>query len=871
MTLTATSTRRVYDFDEEAPGGRHQLGGKGIGLSEMTRMGLSVPCGFTVTTDACRAYMERGASPDGLADELEAAIHRLELRTGKRFGSTENPLLVSVRSGAAISMPGMMDSVLDLGLCDAAAEGLARRTGNAHFAYDSYRRLIQMYGEVVDGIEGHRFEDALSALKATRGVEVDTALSAEDLRVLVRTFKQIYADAIGREFPQEAQVQLRAAVEAVFRSWQNPRARVYRRLNDIPDTIGTAVNVVQMVFGNAGDRSATGVVFSRDPSTGEKVLYGEFLVDAQGEDVVAGIRAPQPIGRLEEVLPGASGGLRAAVDALESHYRDVQDVEFTIEQGTLYVLQTRSAKRTAPAALKCAVDMAREGLISREEAVKRIEPASLDHVLHPMVDPSFEFEPAATGLPASPGAAVGVVVFDPDVAAERGARVPVILVRFDTTPDDIHGLAAARGILTAHGGMASHAAVVARGMGKPCVAGCEALFIDEQAGVCTIGGHEVREGDVITVDGSTGAVVLAAAPLVEPGPNPDLETILAWADGFRRLGVRANADTPADAERARGFGSEGIGLCRTEHMFFGDERLPVVQEMILAEDEGARRAALARLLPFQQADFEAIFEAMDGLPVTIRLLDPPLHEFLPPEEDATSDQMRKRIRDLREVNPMLGTRGCRLGLQWPEIYEMQVRAIARAAQAVAARTGEAPKVEIMHPLVAFAEELGRLRDLTERVMAEEAPEVPYLCGTMIELPRAALRAAQIAEHADFFSFGTNDLTQTTLGLSRDDAEGKFLSSYIEQGILERNPFETLDQDGVGELVELGIERGRSAKPGLKVGICGEHGGDPRSVAFCHQAGLDYVSCSPFRVPLARLAAAHAALDEQGTSYEVAGG
>jgi pyruvate,orthophosphate dikinase len=753
MTLTALSTRHVYDFDEEAPGGRDQLGGKGIGLSEMTRMGLPVPWGFTVTTDACRAHMESGAFPGGLADELEAAIHRLESRTGKRFGSTENPLLVSVRSGAAISMPGMMDSVLDLGLCDAAAEGLARRTANAHFAYDSYRRLIQMYGEVVDGIDGHRFEHALAELKAARGVVDDTALSADDLRALVATFKRIYADELGREFPQDARTQLRAAVEAVFRSWQNPRARVYRQLNGIPDTIGTAVNVVQMVFGNAGDRSATGVVFSRDPSTGQRVLYGEFLVDAQGEDVVAGIRAPQPLERLEQVLPEAYAGLRAAIDALERHYRDVQDVEFTIEQGTLYILQTRSAKRTASAALKTAVDMAREGLISREEAVKRIEPASLDHVLHPMVDPSFQVEPAATGLPASPGAAVGAVVFDPDVAAERGAREPVILVRFDTTPDDIHGLAAARGILTAHGGMASHAAVVARGMGKPCVAGCEALTIDEGAGVCTIGGHEVREGDVITVDGSTGRVLLGAAPLAEPRANPELETILAWADGCRRLGVRANADTPADAERARGFGAEGIGLCRTEHMFFGEERLPAVQEMILAEDEASRRAALARLLPFQQADFEAIFEAMHGLPVTIRLLDPPLHEFLPAEEEATSEQMRKRIRDLREVNPMLGTRGCRLGLQWPEIYEMQVRAVARAAQAVAARRGEAPQVEIMHPLVAFPEELSRLRELTERVMAEEAPNVAYLCGTMIELPRAALRAAEIREEDDFFYFG----------------------------------------------------------------------------------------------------------------------
>jgi pyruvate, orthophosphate dikinase len=768
-------------------------------------------------------------------------------------------------------MPGMMDSILDLGLSDAAAEGLAHATGNPHFAYDSYRRLIQMYGEVVDGIAAERFEDALAALKTARNAEADTDLSADDLHGLVDTYKTIYVSALGREFPQDAGIQLRAAVEAVFDSWQNPRAQVYRRLNGIPDTIGTAVNIVQMVFGNAGARSATGVAFSRDPSTGVKKLYGEFLIDAQGEDVVAGIRAPQTLDKLAEVLPEAYAEFRRTMEMLERHYRDVQDVEFTIEQGRLYILQTRSAKRTAVAALKTAVDMTREELISREEAVRRIEPASLDHALHPMVDPAAAVEVVGVGLPASPGAAVGAVVFDADVAAERGAREPVILVRFDTTPDDIHGLAAARGILTAHGGMASHAAVVARGMGKPCIAGCDALRIDEEQGICTIGGVEVREGEQLTVDGSTGRVILGAAPLVEPGANADLETILAWADSARRLGVRANADTPVDARRAREFGAEGIGLCRTEHMFFGEERLPVVQEMILADGEPARRAALDRLLPFQQADFEAIFEAMSGLPVTIRLLDPPLHEFLPSEQEATSDAIRERIRELREVNPMLGTRGCRLGLQWPEIYEMQVRAIGRAAKAVAARKGEPPVVEIMHPLVAFAEELHHLRELTERVMAEEAPGIGYLCGTMIELPRAALRAAEIAVHADFFSFGTNDLTQTALGLSRDDAEGKFLSGYLEQGIVVDNPFETLDQVGVGELVSLGVARGRSVKPKLEIGICGEHGGDPRSIAFCHRAGLDYVSCSPFRVPVARLAAAHAALDEQGTRYDVAGG
>jgi pyruvate,orthophosphate dikinase len=871
MTTAAVTTRYVYDFDEEAPRGRTQLGGKGIGLAQMTRIGLRVPSGFTVTTDACRAYMERGALPEGLVDELDAAIRRLEGRTEKRFGSNDNPLLVSVRSGAAVSMPGMMDSVLDLGLSDAAAEGLARRTGNAHFAYDSYRRLVQMYGEVVDGVDGSRFEAALSALKDARRVSADTDLSADDLRALVETFKHIYAEELGRPFPQDARTQLHAAIEAVFRSWQNPRASVYRQLNDIPETLGTAVNVVQMVFGNAGERSATGVVFSRDPSTGERRPSGEFLLDAQGEDVVAGIRAPQPLERLGDVLPHAHLELLDALGLLEQHYRDVQDVEFTIEQGTLYVLQTRSAKRTVAAALRAAVDMVREGLISREEAVMRVDPASLDQVLHPMVDPAYEGEAAAAGLPASPGAATGAVVFDPDVAVDRAVHEAVILVRFDTTPDDIHGLAAAQAILTAHGGMASHAAVVARGMGKPCVAGCDALVIDEARGVCTIGGHAVREGDTITVDGTTGRVLLGSVPLVESGRTAELETVLAWADDVRRLGVRANADTPEDALRARRFGAEGIGLCRTEHMFFGDERLPVVQEMILAEDEAARRAALDKLLPFQQADFEAMFEAMAGLPVTIRLLDPPLHEFLPAEDAATSERMRRRIRELHELNPMLGTRGCRLGVQWPEIYEMQVRAIARAARAVARRTGEPPAVEIMHPLVAFEAELRTLRRLTEQVMREEAPDIACLCGTMIELPRAALRAREIAAYADFFSFGTNDLTQTALGLSRDDAEGKFLTAYLEHGLLERNPFETLDEEGVGELVELGVSRGRSAKPALKIGICGEHGGDPRSILFCHRVGLDYVSCSPFRLPTARLAAAHAALDERGTRYEAAGG
>jgi pyruvate,orthophosphate dikinase len=871
MTAIAVATRYVYDFDEEAPGGREQLGGKGIGLSEMTRLGLPVPKGFTVTTEACLAYMESGAFPGGLVTELDEAVRRLEQATGKRFGDADNPLLVSVRSGAAISMPGMMDSILDLGLSDAAAEALARATGNEHFAYDSYRRLIQMYGEVVEGIDGARFEDALTALKSACGVELDTELTAAQLRDLVATYKSIYVTSIGRPFPEDARAQLRAAIEAVFRSWQNPRAQVYRRLNDIPDSIGTAANVVEMVFGNAGSRSATGVAFSRDPSTGERTLTGEFLIDAQGEDVVAGIRAPQPLEELQALLPEAYAEFADAVERLERHYRDVQDVEFTIQQGALYILQTRSSKRTAAAAVRAAIDMAREGLISRGEAVLRIEPEALDQLLHPSVDPAADVDVVATGLPASPGAARGVAVFDPDVAVERAAREPVVLVRFDTTPDDIHGLAAAQAILTAHGGMASHAAVVARGMGKPCVAGCAALRIDESGTFCELGRVVVREGDLLTIDGSGGRVIVGAAPLVDASTSDGLDTILAWADGYRLLGVRANADTPEDARRARDFGAEGIGLCRTEHMFFGEERLPVVQEMILSETEEERRGALARLLPLQQSDFEAILEAMDGQPVTIRLLDPPLHEFLPREDEATSERMRRRIRALRETNPMLGTRGCRLGLQWPEIYETQVRAIARAALAVGARTGRPPAVEIMHPLVAWAEELHRLRELTARVMAEEAPGAHYLCGTMIELPRAALRAADIARHADFFSFGTNDLTQTALGLSRDDAEGKFLTTYLETGVVADNPFETLDQAGVGELISLGVSRGRAAAPGLKVGICGEHGGDPRSIAFCHTAGLDYVSCSPYRVPVARLAAARAALAEQGTRYDVAGG
>jgi pyruvate,orthophosphate dikinase len=863
------ATRYVYDFDEPSEGGRELLGGKGIGLAEMTQLGAPVPAGFTITTDACRAYMgANGQVPDGLDAEIDEHIESLERKAGKRFGDPADPLLVSVRSGAAVSMPGMMDTILNLGLNDEAAEGLVRATGNARFAYDSYRRLIQMYGEVVEGIEAHRFEEQLARVKEAKGVRQDTDLDADDLKGLIGTYKAIYEEETGRPFAQDAREQLARAVRAVFDSWDTPRAQVYRRAHEIPDDLGTAVNVVQMVFGNKGDDSGTGVAFTRDPSTGEQGLYGEFLVNAQGEDVVAGIRTPEPIEAMRERLPRAFEQLVETMASLERHYRDVQDIEFTVEEGRLFLLQTRSAKRTAAAALKAAVSMVEEGLITREEAVARIDPAQLDQLLHPMLDPQADYEIAARGLNASPGAASGKIVFDADTAAQ--AEGEVILVRWETTPDDIHGLIAAKGILTAHGGMTSHAAVVARGMGKPCVAGCDALSIDVDARIARLNGHELREGDVLTIDGGTGVVIVGPVDLVPPQINEDFETVLAWADDFRRLRVRANADTPDDAAKAREFGAEGIGLCRTEHMFMAEGRLPVVREMIMAEGEEGRRAALEKLLPMQQSDFEGIFEAMAGLPVTIRLLDPPLHEFLPPPEQATDERMRQRIRSLQEANPMLGTRGCRLGLQWPEIYEMQVRAIVRAAKAVEEQTGDAPLVEIMHPLVGFAEELRRLRELTIRTAEEEGGGVDYLCGTMIELPRACMRADEIAEHADFFSFGTNDLTQTALGFSRDDAEGKFLTWYLEDGVLDRNPFETLDQSGVGDLMRIAVERGRSVKE-LKLGICGEHGGEPKSVAFCHTLGLDYVSCSPYRVPLARLAAAQAALAEQGAAYAASGG
>jgi pyruvate, orthophosphate dikinase len=874
-TFEAAPTQRrfAYDFDETCAGGRSLLGGKGAGLAEMTALGVPVPAGFTITTDACRAYMAGGGElPAGLEAEVADHVQRLEQTAGKRFGDRSDPLLLSVRSGAAISMPGMMDTILNLGLNDESVRGLAKLTGNERFARDSYRRLIQMFGEVVDGVEAERFENELAALKQRRGAATDVELTAGDLAELVDTYLAIYRERTGAAFPQAPIDQLMRAVRAVFESWDAPRAKVYRHAYEIPDDLGTAVNVGRMVFGNKNADSATGVCFTRNPATGETGVYGEFLLDAQGEDVVAGIRTPEPLVRLRELMPAAFDELLATMERLERHYRDMQDIEFTIEDGRLYLLQTRSAKRTAAAAVKSAVAMVGEGLIGREEAIRRIDPAQLDQLLHPMLDPSAKLDVSATGLNASPGAACGVVVLDADSAEQRGkAGESVILVRSETSAADIHGLIQAEGIVTAFGGITSHAAVVARGMGKPCVAGVADLVIDLERRVASFGDQEVAEGDTITIDGTAGLVMVGRVELVPPHVNLDFQTLLAWADGMRRLGVQANADTPADALKARELGAEGIGLCRTEHMFMAEQRLPVVRAMIMAADEAERRVALDKLLPMQQGDFEGIFEAMSGLPVTIRLLDPPLHEFLPPAEEATDERMRERIIALHETNPMLGTRGCRLGLLWPEIYEMQVRAIGRAAKAVEQRSGTAPQVEIMHPLVAFAEELERLRELTARTIAEEGG-IDYSCGTMIELPRACMRADEIAEHADFFSFGTNDLTQTALGFSRDDAEGTFLPRYLEERILVHDPFQTLDQSGVGDLMRIAVERGRSTRPDLRLGVCGEHGGDPASIAFFHRLGLDYVSCSPYRVPVARLVAAQAALAALGVGdYDQAGG
>ena len=871
-----TSTQYVYDYAAANGIGRDLLGGKGAGLAEMTALGIPVPAGFTATTAACVQYMAGdGRFPDGFETQIGDAVSRLEEHTGKRFGDQRDPLLVSVRSGAAVSMPGMMDTILNLGLGDDAVRGLAEGTGNPWFAYDSYRRLVQMYGDVVEGVSSHLFEDALAAVKDERGVSENSELSGDDMERVVERFKAIYHEHAGEPFPQDARAQLARAIRAVFESWDTSRAQAYRHANGIPDDIGTAANIVQMVFGNKGDSSGTGVCFTRDPSTGEPGIWGEFLVNAQGEDVVAGIRTPEPIAEMNRQLPEAYEQLVDTVERLEAHYRDMQDIEFTLEEGGLYLLQTRTGKRSAQAALRVAVDMVSEDLISKHEAVARIDPIQLDQLLHPTIDVAATYEVAARGLNASPGAATGAIILDADLAETRGrAGEDVILVRWETAPDDFHGMLPARGILTARGGLTSHAAVVARGMGTPCVVGCEELQIDMDARTATVGTRVFSEGETITIDGATGEVIPGEVPLVAPAMTETFDAVLGWADELRRLEVRANADTPTEAAKAREFGARGIGLCRTEHMFRDDERLPIVRAMVMATTEAERRHLLAKLLPIQQADFEGIFEAMAGLPVTIRLLDWPLHEFLPRLEEAETEEIAARVRALREENPMLGWRGCRLGLLRPEIYEMQVRAIIRAGLATAARMGEAPLIEIMHPLVGFGTELESLRQLTLTTAQEELEaadkSLDFLIGTMIELPRACVRADEIAEHADFFSFGTNDLTQTTLGFSRDDA-GKFLPQYLDQRILVDDPFETLERSGVGDLMRIGVRRAREQKPGIKLGICGEHGGDPRSVHFCDELDLDYVSCSPFRVPLARLAAAQAVLASSGVEAVEVGG
>ena len=879
-----TETRYIYDLHEGDASLKMLLGGKGANLAEMNRIGVPVPDAFTVTTQACVATTNNnGDWPEGLRDQVDAALGRLEERTGKRLGDPANPLLVSVRSGAVFSMPGMMDTILNLGISDETVPAVAALAGNERFAWDCYRRFIQMYGEVVEGIAPDVFEEALTEMKEEKGVELDTDLTSDDLKELTDRFKKLANEALGGEWTSDPKEQLLRAVNAVFESWLNPRAEFYRRAHNISRDLGTAVNVQEMVFGNRGETSATGVCFSRNPSTGAKELYGEFLTNAQGEDVVAGIRTPRPLAEMEEVLPEAFHELLATMDKLELHNKDLQDMEFTIEDRKLYMLQTRNGKRTAAAAVKTAVDMVEEGLISREEALLRIEPQALDALLHPGIDPKNTATPIVKGLPASPGAAVGGVCFTADEAAERGNRgEKVVLVRFETTPDDIHGIVVSQGVLTAHGGMTSHAAVVARGMGITCVAGAGSIKIEPKAKRVTIDGVVYNDGDVVTLNGSTGEVFAGALDLVPASINEDFEQVMEWADGVRRLGVRANAENFEDASKARELGAQGIGLARTEHMFMAADRLPSVRKMILSTNEEERAAALEEILPLQQADFEQIFTAMKGLPVTVRLLDPPLHEFLPnlveqsllvqkleltgasEEEIAAERTLLDQVHSLHEQNPMLGTRGCRLGMLYPSIPEMQTRAIIRAALAVREREGETVGVEIMIPLVSLQQELKTHREIVEKTAAEEiaasGEELEYTVGTMIELPRAALVADEIAEYADFFSFGTNDLTQTTLGLSRDDAEQAFLGTYVDNEVLARNPFESIDQNGVGALVQIGVEKGRSVKPNLKTGVCGEHGGDPDSIEFFHKIGLDYVSCSPFRVPIARLAAARAALN-----------
>ncbi|WP_439550942.1 pyruvate, phosphate dikinase [Falsiroseomonas sp.] len=884
-------TKWVYSFgaghNEGRADMRNLLGGKGANLAEMASIGLPVPPGFTITTEVCTYYYDHGQSyPPELLDSVNKALALVENAVGAKFGDHHKPLLVSVRSGARVSMPGMMDTVLNLGLNDATVDGLAVASGDARFAWDSYRRFIQMFGSVVLGVDHHRFEEIIEHVKMDKGVDEDTQLVAQDWHRVVDGYKEMVAEVTGKPFPQDPHAQLWAAIGAVFGSWMNPRANTYRRLHDIPAQWGTAVNVQAMVFGNMGSDCATGVCFTRDPSTGENFFYGEYLVNAQGEDVVAGIRTPQPMAEarakpgeksMETVMPKAYAELIEVRAKLEKHYADMQDIEFTVQQNKLYMLQTRNGKRTAAASLKIAVDMAREGLIDRTEAVKRVDPKSLDQLLHPTLDPKAPRKALAKGLPASPGAACGVIVFSADEAEVRAAKgEAVILVRIETSPEDIHGMHAAKGILTTRGGMTSHAAVVARGMGRPCVAGAGTISVDYAQQTMSAGGKRLIAGDTITLDGATGEVFAGTVAMIEPKLSGDFATLMEWADGVRKMKVRANAETPLDAETARKFGAEGIGLCRTEHMFFDPERIGAVRHMIMAETEEGRRDALSRLLPFQRKDFLELFRIMAGLPVTIRLLDPPLHEFLPHKESEIEEVaeslgadvalMKRRVADLSEANPMLGHRGCRLGVTYPEIYEMQVRAIFEAAVQTGKETGAAPVPEIMIPLVMTRRELeitrAQVDKVAQEVFAESGYHIVYQVGTMIELPRAALTADTIAESADFFSFGTNDLTQTVFGLSRDDA-GKFLPFYVEKGILPKDPFVSIDIEGVGALVRIAAEKGRKAKPDLKLGICGEHGGDPASIHFCGSVGLDYVSCSPYRVPVARLAAAQAALATGG--------
>jgi pyruvate,orthophosphate dikinase len=886
----------VYTFGdgtaEGASGMRDLLGGKGANLAEMANLGLPVPPGFTITTEVCTYFYAHGKTyPSELRADVEAALAHVGTLTGRRFGDSQNPLLVSVRSGARASMPGMMDTVLNLGLNDETVEAVAKSSGDPRFAYDSYRRFIQMYSSVVLDMEHHDFEEILERYKEGKGLFLDTELKAEDWRKVIADYKAKVASVRGKPFPQLPEEQLWGAIGAVFGSWMNQRAITYRRLHDVPEGWGTAVNVQAMVFGNMGETSATGVAFTRNPSTGAKELYGEFLINAQGEDVVAGIRTPQNITEearqaagsdkpsMELALPEVFAEFMQVTRLLEQHYRDMQDLEFTVEQGKLWMLQTRSGKRTAKAALRIAVEMAGEGLISHDEAVLRVEPGSLDQLLHPTIDPKAERRIVATGLPASPGAACGEIVFNSDEAEQlRNTGRKVILVRVETSPEDIHGMHASEGILTTRGGMTSHAAVVARGMGKPCVSGAGKIRVDYAQGTMSASGVTFRKGDIITVDGSTGQVIEGAVAMLQPELSGDFAILMEWADAGRRMGVRANAETPQDARVARAFGAEGIGLCRTEHMFFEADRILAVREMILAESEAGRRAALDKLLPMQRADFAELFEIMAGLPVTIRLLDPPLHEFLPHTQaeiaevaaamGVAPERLARRAAELHEFNPMLGFRGCRLGIAFPEIAEMQARAIFEGALEAKKKTGEMPQPEIMVPLIATRAELALIKAnidaMAAAVEADSGEKVPYQVGTMIELPRACLRAGEIAELAEFFSFGTNDLTQTGLGISRDDA-GSFLGAYTAKGILPTDPFISIDQDGIGELVAIGAARGREVRPDLKLGICGEHGGDPASISFFEKVGLNYVSCSPFRVPIARLAAAQAALGKKAAS------